>query len=270
MSTNSDAFRILRQLTHARVGLGRAGDGLPTRVMLEFQMAHALARDAVHGSTDFDQIASALKPRDIIKVKSAVDGRLTYLRRPDLGRRLAEGEAAKLPTGPFDLVFVIADGLAAKAAEHYAPAVVSAAMANLKGLTIGPVIFAAQARVALGDDIGNAMRARLVAVLIGERPGLSTTDSLGIYLTYKPRAGTGNSARNCISNIHCHGLTPEQAAHRLAWLAREALRLGVTGIELKEAAPDGALEGRASACALVEETGGTFSDRIYQLPPPKE
>ncbi len=269
MSTNSDAFRMLRQLTHARVGLGRAGDGLPTKALLEFQMAHALARDAVHGSTNFDAIASALEPRDTIKVNSAVDGRLTYLRRPDLGRRLAEGEAAKLPAGPFDLVFVIADGLAAEAAERYAPAVVLAAEAHLKGLAIGPVILASQARVALGDGIGAAMRARLVAVLIGERPGLSTTDSLGIYLTYKPLAGTPNSLRNCISNIHRHGLTPERAAHKLAWLAREALRLGVTGIELKEAAPDGALEGEAPACALVEN-GGSFSEPASQLPPPKE
>ncbi|UFZ07414.1 ethanolamine ammonia-lyase subunit EutC [Bradyrhizobium ontarionense] len=237
-----DAFDRLRRMTRARVALGRSGDGLPTKAKLEFQMAHALARDAVWGKVNFESIAAALAPREVIHVASAAADRAIYLRRPDLGRRLAEGEAAKLPPGPFDLVFVIADGLSADAVEGHAANVVIATEARLAGLTIAPVVLASQARVALGDDVGATMGARLVAVLIGERPGLSAADSLGAYLSFNPAPGLRDSARNCISNIHGHGLTPERAADKLAWLVREALRIGVTGIGLKEAAPDGAIE----------------------------
>ncbi|MGC2777269.1 MAG: ethanolamine ammonia-lyase subunit EutC [Bradyrhizobium sp.] len=241
-----DAFDMLRRMTRARVALGRSGDGLPTQAKLEFQMAHALARDAVWGRVNFDSIAAALEPREVIRVASAAADRATYLRRPDLGRRLAEGEAARLPPGPFDLVFVIADGLSADAAESHAANIVIATEARLAGLTIAPVVLASQARVALGDDVGAAMGARLVAVLIGERPGLSAADSLGAYLSFNPAPGMRDSARNCISNIHGHGLTPERAADKLAWLVREALRIGVTGIALKEAAPGTALDAAAA------------------------
>ncbi|MGY4303019.1 ethanolamine ammonia-lyase small subunit [Bradyrhizobium sp. USDA 4369] len=237
-----DAFAMLRRMTRARVALGRCGDGLPTQARLEFQMAHALARDAVWGKVNFDGIAGALAPREVIKVASAAPDRASYLRRPDLGRRLATGAASQLPSGPFDLVFVIADGLSADALERHAANVVIATEARLAGLTIGPIVLASQARVALGDDVGAAMRARLVAVLIGERPGLSAADSLGVYLSLNPAPGLRDSARNCISNIHGHGLSAQRAADRLAWLVREALRIGVTGIGLKEAAPDSAIE----------------------------
>jgi ethanolamine ammonia-lyase small subunit len=237
-----DAFEMLRRMTRARVALGRSGDGLPTRARLEFQMAHALARDAVWGRVTFDGIAGALAPREVIKVASAAPDRASYLRRPDLGRRLAAGESSQLPSGPFDLVFVIADGLSADAVESHAADVVIATEARLSGLTIGPIVLASQARVALGDDIGAAMRARLVAVLIGERPGLSAADSLGVYLSLNPAPGLRDSARNCISNIHGHGLSADRAADKLAWLVREALRIGVTGIGLKEAAPDESIE----------------------------
>ncbi|BAM91579.1 ethanolamine ammonia-lyase light chain [Bradyrhizobium oligotrophicum S58] len=236
-----DALEMLRRMTRARVALGRSGDGLPTAAKLEFQMAHALARDAVWGKVDFDGIAAALTPREVIKVASAAPDRASYLRRPDLGRRLAAGEASRLPPGPFDLVFVIADGLSADAVEGHAADVVIATEARLSGLTIGPVVLASQARVALGDDVGAAMGAGLVAVMIGERPGLSAADSLGVYLSLDPAPGLRDSARNCISNIHGHGLSAERAADKLAWLVREALRTGVTGIGLKEAAPDAAL-----------------------------
>lgn len=233
-----DGWDTLRAATRARVALGRAGDGLPTRELLAFQMAHAAARDAVHGRVDFDAVAAALPGRDVVRVASAVPDRATYLRRPDLGRRLAEGMAERLPPGPFDIVFVIADGLSAAAVEAHAASTVTAAIARLGDLSIGPIVLASQARVALGDAIGAATGARLVAVVIGERPGLSAADSLGIYLTHDPRPGRVDSERNCISNIHGHGLSPEGAAAKLAWLAREALRLGLTGIDLKEAAPD--------------------------------
>ncbi|WP_257166053.1 ethanolamine ammonia-lyase subunit EutC [Bradyrhizobium sp. SRS-191] len=246
-----DPFELLRRMTRARVALGRAGDGLPTAAKLEFQMAHALARDAVWGKVNFDGIAEALAPRDVIEVTSAAPDRASYLRRPDLGRRLAAGEASKLPSGPFDVVFVIADGLSADAVESHAAGLVIATVARLAGLSIGPIVLASQARVALGDDVGATMRARLVAVLIGERPGLSAADSLGVYLTLHPAPGLRDSARNCISNIHGHGLSADRAADKLAWLVREALRLGVTGIGLKEAAPDAALETTASPTPII-------------------
>ncbi|WP_315718764.1 MULTISPECIES: ethanolamine ammonia-lyase subunit EutC [unclassified Bradyrhizobium] len=246
-----DAFEMLRRMTRARVALGRSGDGLPTAAKLEFQMAHALARDAVWGKVDFDGIADALAPREVIKVASAASDRASYLRRPDLGRRLAAGEAAKLRSGPFDLVFIIADGLSADAVESHAAEVVIATEAQLSGLTVGPVVLASEARVALGDDVGAAMGARLVAVLIGERPGLSAADSLGVYLSFKPAPGLRDSARNCISNIHGHGLSTERAADKLAWLVHEALRIGVTGIGLKEAAPDAALPTTAQPSSIT-------------------
>lgn len=230
-------WETLKRFTRARIGLGRAGDGLPTGELLAFQMAHARARDAVHGRVDFDAVAADLGAREVIRVESAAPDRATYLRRPDLGRRLADGMVERLPGGPFDVVFVIADGLSAAAVEAHAAATVEATMARLAGLSIGPIVLARQGRVALGDEIGAAMAARLTIVLIGERPGLSAADSLGAYLTFEPKLGRVDSERNCLSNIHGHGISPEAAAVKLAWLAREALARRLTGIELKEAAP---------------------------------
>lgn len=246
MNANEETWAALKRLTRARIGIGRAGDGLPTGELLAFQMAHARARDAVHGHVDFDAIAAAFPDRDAVRVESAAGDRATYLRRPDLGRRLAEGAAARLPTGPYDVVFVVADGLSAAAVEAQAAATLAATLPRLGGLSIGPIVLAAQGRVALGDEIGAAMGARLVVVLIGERPGLSAADSLGAYLTFDPRPGRLDSERNCLSNIHGHGLTPDAAAAKLAWLVREASARGLSGIDLKEAAPPEAL-GEASA-----------------------
>ena len=243
MSDTIDTWEKLRRLTRARIGLGRAGDGLPTKALLDFQMAHAAARDAVHGSADFDRIAADLAPREVIRLASAAPDRPTYLRRPDLGRRLAEGEAEKLPAGPFDVVFVIADGLSAAAVDANAVATLEATARRLDGLAIGPVVVVRQARVALGDVVGAAMNASVVAVLIGERPGLTAADSLGVYLTFRPVPGRRDSERNCLSNIHAHGMSCEEAGHKLAWLIREALRLKLTGVELKEAAPRSAIAG---------------------------
>jgi ethanolamine ammonia-lyase small subunit len=237
MSADTEIWEKLRRLTRARIGLGRAGDGLPTKALLDFQMAHAAARDAVHGAADFERIAAALAPREVIRLASAAPDRPTYLRRPDLGRRLADGEAEKLPAGPFDVVFVIADGLSAAAVNENAVATLEATARRLDGLTIGPVILARQARVALGDVVGATMNASVVAVLIGERPGLTAADSLGVYLTFRPVPGRKDSERNCLSNIHAHGQSPDEAGHKLAWLIREALRLKLTGVDLKEAAP---------------------------------
>lgn len=253
MSLDGEIWDRLRRLTRARIGLGRAGDGLPTAALLDFQMAHAEARDAVHGAVDFAALTAALAPREVVWVASAATDRATYLRRPDLGRRLAEGEVEKLPAGPFDVVFVVADGLSAAAVGAHAAATLEATAKRLDGLSIGPVVLARQARVALGDVVGAAMNARVVAVLIGERPGLTAADSLGAYLTFAPAPGARDSERNCLSNIHGHGQSPEEAGHKLAWLIREALRLKLTGVELKEAAPKSGL-GTATV-ARIEESG---------------
>ncbi|OLP57757.1 ethanolamine ammonia-lyase [Xaviernesmea oryzae] len=236
MSTPTDPFERLRRLTRARVALGRAGDGLPTEALLAFQMAHAKARDAVHGRVNFDAVASALAPLESLGVKSGAVDRATYLRRPDLGRSLSPATET-LPEGPFDLVIVVADGLSSVAVEHFAAEVVTRLKSLLPDLALGPIVLAEQGRVAIGDEIGARMGAGLVLVLIGERPGLSSADSLGAYLTFAPKPGTRDSARNCVSNIHAHGLSPAAAADKLTWLIREALRLKLTGVGLKEAAP---------------------------------
>jgi ethanolamine ammonia-lyase small subunit len=239
----------LKTLTRARIGLGRAGDSLPTQALLDFQMAHARARDAVHGAVDWRALAGALAPSPTLEIASAATDRTTYLRRPDLGRVLADGEGDKLPNGPFDIVFIVGDGLSASACDAHAAATAKAALALLDGFSIGPVVLARGARVALSDPIGAAMGARLAIMLIGERPGLSSADSLGAYLTFAPAPGLRDSARNCISNIHAHGLRPERAAVKIAWLAREALRLRLTGVDLKEAAPDDLLPGSPNLLA---------------------
>ena len=246
MSDAVDTWEKLRRLTRARIGLGRAGDGLPTKALLEFQMAHAAARDAVHGAADFEALAAALAPREVVRLASAAPDRPTYLRRPDLGRRLADGEAEKPPARPVDVVFVIADGLSAAAVNENAVATLEATARRLEGLVIGPVVLARQARVALGDVVGAGLNASVVAVLIGERPGLTAADSLGVYLTFRPMPGRKDSERNCLSNIHAHGMSPDEAGHKLAWLIREALRLKLTGVELKEAAPRFAIDTRKS------------------------
>lgn len=238
---NIDPFASLRSKTRARIALGRVGDALPTIANLEFQMAHAKARDAVHSFVDFEKLESELYPLKAIKLKSAATDRIVYLRRPDLGRKLADGESAKLPNGPFDFAFVIADGLSAFAVSKYATKLVKETIPLLDGLSIAPIILANQGRVAIGDDIAEAMNAKIVVILIGERPGLSSAESLGAYITYGAKTGTMDSARNCISNIHDFGSLTNEASHKIAWLTKEALKLGLTGIGLKEAFPTEAI-----------------------------
>jgi len=221
-------------VTRARIALGRAGDALPTQRLLDFAYAHARARDAVAARVDFAAIATALAPMASVRVRSAAADRPTYLRRPDLGRRLGEQPGDSLPTGPFDAVFVIADGLSASAVQAHAAPLLEALLPRLSGWKIGPAVLAEQARVALGDEIGAAMGAAQVVVLIGERPGLSVPNSLGAYLTHAPQIGRRDSQRNCISNIHADGLSYAAAAGMLAWLMNEARRLQLSGVGLKE------------------------------------
>ncbi len=223
-------------VTRARIALGRAGDALPTQRALDFSYAHALARDAVTAPLDFAALAAGLGA-PTVRVHSAAADRSTYLRRPDLGRTLAVDASGRLPEGPYDAVFVIADGLSASAVEAHAARLYEAVAARLTDWRLGPVVLAEQARVALGDEIGGKMRAAMVAVFIGERPGLTVPNSLGVYLTYAPRVGRRDSERNCISNIHADGLSYTAAADKLEWLMRRARTVQLTGVALKEDAP---------------------------------
>ena len=224
-----------RGTTKARIGLGRSGDALPTAPLLEFQAAHSRARDAVHGAVDFAALATALAPHPSLAVHSQASDRATYLRRPDLGRRLdpAGTDALSAVRGDYDVAFVIADGLSARAVETHAAAVLRLCLEKLADWRIAPIVLAAQGRVALGDEIGESLNAAAVAVLIGERPGLSVADSLGIYLTWAPRSGRADSERNCISNIHGAGMSHAAASDLLVWLLRESRRRKLSGIDLK-------------------------------------
>jgi ethanolamine ammonia-lyase small subunit len=229
-----DLFARWRTATPARIGLGRCGDGLPTRHLLDFQAAHAQARDAVHGVVDWDALERQLSPSDVVRVRSSAADRDIYLRRPDLGRRLDPADAAVLAGGSCDLLLVVGDGLSAAAVQTWAAPTIAEIRLRLATWRIGPIVLASQARVALADEIGAQMGASMAAVLIGERPGLSVADSLGIYLTYEPRPGRRDSERNCISNIHAQGLSPAAAADKLAFLVNEGMRLKLTGVALKE------------------------------------
>lgn len=250
-----DPWHALRGFTRARIALGRTGHGLPTDALLAFELSHAKARDAVHHPLDVDTLRSALCAEgfDTLDAHSAAPDRAHYLRRPDLGRRLAGESRAALEqadTQGAELTFVVADGLSAFAASHHAVPLLVAARAKLEGWRIGPVVIARQARVALGDEIGALLGATFVAVLIGERPGLSSPDSLGIYLTYGPRVGRTDAERNCISNVRPEGLGYAEAAHKLHYLLTQARRLSLTGVALKDDSE--ALDAPGAALALPQ------------------
>lgn len=237
-------WQSLRRYTSARIGLGRAGDSLPTDAMLAFQLDHARARDAVHLPFAAAEVAAqiAAAGHDVIALHSDAESRAVYLRRPDLGRRLSatsrqllEEHAAENGTA-YDAAFVVADGLSALAVHRHAVPLLTRAAAALSamGWRVAPVVVASQARVALADEIGQLLRAEQVAMLIGERPGLTVADSLGVYLTYGPRPGRTDAERNCISNIREGGLPHDAAAYRAEYLVSEALGRGLTGVALKD------------------------------------
>ena len=231
----SDLLARLRSATPARVGLGRCGHALPTRALLDFQFAHACAREAVHERFDPGRIIAALGERAVCVVHSCAPDRATYLQRADLGRRLEPSDAARLQRGEFEVAFVVADGLSALAVHEHAVALLRALFERKPAWASMPLIIACQARVGLGDEIGERLGAKLVVVLIGERPGLSSPDSLGVYLTWHPRQGRQDSERNCISNIRPPiGLSYEVAAARLAWLMGAAAQQQLTGVRLKD------------------------------------
>ena len=240
MSDPAAIWKRLAGLTPARIGLGRAGSGLPTRAVLRFGLDHAQARDAVHAPLEAEPLAGAITDLGFttMTVASQAPDRATYLRRPDLGRRLGAEDRVALQARAegADLALVVADGLSARAVHENAAPVLAAFKdyARKAGWTLAPVVIARQARVALGDEIGYALGVRAVAVLIGERPGLSSPDSLGIYLTFGPRPGRSDAERNCISNVRSAGLTHDLAAFKLDWLLTRALAIGLTGVTLKD------------------------------------
>jgi ethanolamine ammonia-lyase small subunit len=227
--------------------LGRAGGSLPTAPLLEFQLAHARARDAVHAQLDDAAVRAALDAAgyESLALHSAAPDRGTYVQRPDLGRILDEPSKAALearprPPQPFDAAFVVADGLSASAIGRHAVALFLCIAPRLRdaGWSLGPVCMVRQGRVAIADEIGALLPARLTVMLIGERPGLSSPDSLGIYLTWDPLPGRSNAQRNCISNVRPpEGLSYPAAAHKLWYLMTQARRLQLSGVELKEDAP---------------------------------
>ncbi|GFE92843.1 ethanolamine ammonia-lyase subunit EutC [Acetobacter persici] len=238
--TRPDVWQDLRALTRARIGLGRSGNAQRTSDVLTFQAAHAQARDAVHTPLDVQAMLAQMNGMPCLCVRSRADDRPTYLRRPDLGRRLAPESLSFLQKGEWDVVFVAADGLSSVATQKGAIPLFRAMLPRLKDWRIAPLVIATQGRVALGDEIASALGARMVVMMIGERPGLSVADSMGVYLTYAPYVGCPDSARNCLSNIHPHGLPTSGAADKLAWLMKEAMRMQLTGVGLKDAAPDSA------------------------------
>jgi ethanolamine ammonia-lyase small subunit len=225
----------LRDYTAARVELGRVGHSLPTARLLEFQLAHARARDAVHLPLNMATLVLELN-RECLVLKSAAPDRATFLRRPDLGRRLST------PLNPekrgFDAVMVVADGLSALAVHRHAVPLLNRVFARLHW-TFAPVVIVEQGRVAIGDEIGQAFDAALAVVLIGERPGLSSPDSLGVYVTWSPKPGRTEAERNCISNVRPEGLSYDLAAHKLLYLMTEARQRKLTGVNLKEDAKRG-------------------------------
>ncbi len=240
-----DLWQELRQFTDARIALGRTGCSIPTDEYLKFSLAHARARDTINTPFDRQMVRKHLEDMglEVVFAESAATSRDVFIRRPDLGRRLGEVSRERLRKMHYsgaDVLIVIGDGLSSKAVHKQAVPLINDFLPYMKklGLSVGPIVLAKQSRVALGDDIAEVMNCGLVAMLIGERPGLSSPDSLGIYMTYKPFAGRLESERNCISNVRPEGLSYERAAFKLAWLVEMAYEHKVSGTALKDKSDD--------------------------------
>ncbi|HYA86691.1 MAG TPA: ethanolamine ammonia-lyase subunit EutC [Nitrospirota bacterium] len=238
----NDSWVALRRFTQARIALGRAGHAVPTQVLLDFQLAHAKARDAVHVSWNIDAFAGLVRDlgEEVLILDTPIGSRDEYIRRPDLGRVLTEGSRTRLRNSNIaaaDAALIVTNGLSSTAVErHGIPLLQAITNAyRTRQLRIAPVSLAANGRVALSDDIGSVIAARVAVIIVGERPGLSAADSLGIYLTYAPKPGTTDAKRNCISNIRPpEGLSYEAAAAKLLYLTEEAIRRSISGVELKD------------------------------------
>ena len=230
----------LRRLTAARIGLRRTGASLATGPLLELQLAHARARDAVHEPLDEPRLIAELAGLGlpVFSVASASEDRQHYLMRPDLGRRLAPGAEATFapPANGYDVVLVVTDGLSARATQMHAGPVLAGVLPALRaeGWRVAPLVVVRQGRVAVGDAIASALRADCVVVLIGERPGLSAPDSMGAYLTWQPRPQTTDADRNCISNIRPEGIGYADAAFKLAYMLRVMRARRLSGVRLKD------------------------------------
>ena len=237
----NDSWSHLRRFTEARIALGRAGGSLPTAELLKFSVAHAAARDAVHENMDVDQLDASLAAHGLptLHLSTQVVDRMTYLLRPDLGRRLDDESRERLRSSAssgVDVVLIVADGLSAPAAHRQAPPVILELVPRLRSsrLTIGPICIVRQARVAVEDEIGSILGARVAVILIGERPGLGTAESLGAYLVYDPQPGRNDAERNCVSNIRPGGLSAAAGAEAIHYLITESLRRKISGIALKD------------------------------------
>ena len=238
----SNSWDSLKQFTPARIALGRAGISLTTRASLDFQLAHALARDAVNITIDFSELELSLSLMGLesLTLNTQAENQQHYLQRPDLGRVLSDSALACLQQSTphlTDAVIVVADGLSSKAIEHHALPFLSLLLPKLRenNYCLAPVCLVKHGRVAIGDAIAEHYDARLCIVLIGERPGLSSPDSMGLYFTYQARSKLSTDAdRNCISNIHSNGLSYEQALKKLIFLITEAEKLKLTGVNLKD------------------------------------
>jgi ethanolamine ammonia-lyase small subunit len=264
-SVIASQWQSLRRYTDARVALGRAGHSLPTVAHLDFQLAHAQARDAVHLPLDACGIASTLQVLGLatLVLHSAAPDRASYLQNPDLGRQLdarsrqtladwQQNRVAAQQNEPFDLAFVVADGLSALAIHQNAIGLLSATLGRVRAdeplaWTVAPIVIVEQGRVAIGDEIGAALQAKTVVVLIGERPGLSAPDSLGVYLTWNPKIGLNDASRNCISNIRPAGLAIDAGAARLHHLLTQARLRQLSGVGLKDESDQGALASKLTA-----------------------
>ncbi len=238
----SDAWVALRRFTQARIALGRVGHAVPTSELLDFQLAHAEARDAVHFPWDIDAFAEQVRSlgEETLILDTPVSSRDEYLRRPDFGRVLTEESRTRLKNanaGGADVALIVTNGLSSTAVERHGIPLLCAILNGYRArqIRIAPVSLIANGRVALSDDIGGAVVARVAVIIVGERPGLSAADSLGIYLTFAPQPGKSDAERNCISNIRSpDGMSYEDAAAKLLYLTGEAMRRGISGVALKD------------------------------------
>lgn len=245
-----DPWQDLKQFTQARIALGRTGSSLTTKAVLDFSCAHAMARDAVHLALDVNSLADNLHAQGLktLQVHSRATDRHTYLLRPDFGRRLDDASVSLLqyysqqhfPEKPIDLLLVVGDGLSSMAVTQQAAKLIAEIQSQMPShWNLGPVVIAQQARVALADEVSELLNARMVAMLIGERPGLSSPDSLGVYLTYNAKVGCTDADRNCISNVRPEGLVYAAAAKKLLWLCEAATRMQCSGVALKDESDTG-------------------------------
>ncbi|MEX6691291.1 ethanolamine ammonia-lyase subunit EutC [Danxiaibacter flavus] len=235
-----DSWSSLKAFTNARIALGRTGTAVPLNESLQFKLAHAEARDAVYSVLDTEGLQDGLQHLKIssYQLHTRARDRMIYLQRPDLGRMLddASAHALEIDAGDYDIAIIIADGLSATAVNMHAIPLLQLLVPRLikENISLAPVVLLQQGRVAAGDEIGSLLRAKLSLMLIGERPGLTSPDSMGAYLTYAPQKGFTDERRNCISNIRPEGLQYNAACDKIFYLIKESLRLKLSGIELKD------------------------------------